>query len=82
MLVVVRMILRKAVYDWEWLDHHPKIKELPESTKRDRSFCSSQLGHSVEMFHRKYAKWLNGDRNALEMEKLNQVAGLRVVASK
>lgn len=36
MLAVVRVILRKAVYEWAWLDRHPKIKAFPESTKRDR----------------------------------------------
>lgn len=36
LLAVVRVILRKAVYEWEWLDRHPKIKALPESTRRDR----------------------------------------------
>jgi len=34
------------------------------------AYCAAQLGHSVEMFHKKYAKWLNGDRNALEQSRL------------
>lgn len=36
MLAVLRTILRKAVYDWEWIDRHPKIKILPEPTRRVR----------------------------------------------
>ena len=34
------------------------------------AFCAKQLGHSVEMFHRTYARWIDGDRNALEMGRL------------
>ena len=36
LLAVVRVILRKAVYEWEWLDRHPKVRALPETTRRDR----------------------------------------------
>lgn len=39
------------------------------------AYCAAQLGHSVEMFHKKYAKWLNGDRNALEQSRLEQFLG-------
>jgi integrase len=31
------------------------------------AFCAKQLGHSVEMFLRTYAKWIDGGQNALEM---------------
>ena len=34
------------------------------------AFCARQLGHSVEMFHRTYAKWLDGEQNDREMERL------------
>ena len=34
------------------------------------AFCAKQLGHSVEMFLRTYAKWIDGDHNALEMGRL------------
>jgi len=34
------------------------------------AFCAGQLGHSVEIFLSTYAKWLDGDRNALEMGRL------------
>lgn len=34
------------------------------------AFCASQLGHSVEMFLRTYAKWLNGGQNDLEMARM------------
>ena len=36
MLAVLRTIIRKAVYDWEWIDRHPKIKILPEPSRRVR----------------------------------------------
>ncbi|QJC56102.1 Putative defective protein IntQ [Polaromonas vacuolata] len=34
------------------------------------AFCAKQLGHSVEMFHKTYAKWLDGDQNVREMARL------------
>lgn len=34
------------------------------------AFCAKQLGHSVEMFHQHYAKWLDGDQNDMEMARL------------
>jgi len=36
LLAVIRAILRKAVYEWEWLDRHPRIRSLPELVRRDR----------------------------------------------
>jgi integrase len=34
------------------------------------SFAATQLGHSVEMFLRTYARWIHGAQNAAEMAKL------------
>jgi integrase len=34
------------------------------------AFCAKQLGHSVEVFLNTYAKWLDGDQDALEMARL------------
>jgi integrase len=34
------------------------------------AFCAKQLGHSVEMFLRTYAKWIDGGQNALEKGRL------------
>lgn len=34
------------------------------------AFCAGQLGHSVEIFLGTYSRWLDGDRNALEMGRL------------
>lgn len=34
------------------------------------AFCAKQLGHSVEMFHKHYARWLDGDQNDMEMARL------------
>ena len=33
---VVRVILRRAVNEWEWLDRFPRIRMLPEPTRRIR----------------------------------------------
>lgn len=34
------------------------------------AFCATQMGHSVEMFYKTYAKWLHGAQNDLEMQRL------------
>lgn len=34
------------------------------------AFCARQLGHSIEMFLRTYAKWLDGQQNDAEMARL------------
>lgn len=34
------------------------------------AFCAKQLGHSVEMFLNTYSRWIDGERNALEMQRL------------
>lgn len=39
------------------------------------AYCAGQLGHSVEMFLTTYAKWINGDRNALEQDRLERFLG-------
>lgn len=36
MLSVLRAILRRAELDWEWLDHAPKVRLLPEPKRRVR----------------------------------------------
>lgn len=36
MLSVLRTILRKATFDWEWIDRCPKVKILPEPKRRVR----------------------------------------------
>lgn len=36
LLEVIRAILRKAAYEWEWLDRAPLIRMLPEPTRRIR----------------------------------------------
>ncbi len=36
MLQVIRVILRRAVNEWEWLDRCPKFRMLPEPTRRVR----------------------------------------------
>ncbi|WP_431822218.1 hypothetical protein [Burkholderia sp. F1] len=34
------------------------------------AFCAKQLGHGIEMFLTTYAKWMDGEQNALEMARL------------
>lgn len=34
------------------------------------AWCAKQLGHSVEMFHRTYAKWLNGEQDDRELARI------------
>lgn len=36
MLALIRAILRKAALEWEWIDRIPKIRLLPEPTRRVR----------------------------------------------
>lgn len=36
MLSVLRTILRKAAFDWEWIDRCPRVKILPEPKRRVR----------------------------------------------
>ena len=35
-LAVLRAVLRRAVNEWEWLDRAPRVRLLPESTRRIR----------------------------------------------
>lgn len=42
------------------------------------AFCSRQLGHSVEMFHGTYARWLDGERDDQEMARLEAGIGLEL----
>jgi integrase len=37
------------------------------------AFCARQLGHTVEMFLRTYAKWIDGSKNDLEMARFENV---------
>ncbi|WP_338151479.1 MULTISPECIES: tyrosine-type recombinase/integrase [Acinetobacter] len=34
-------------------------------------FVADQLGHSLQMLIKRYAKWIHGDKNRIEMAKLN-----------
>ncbi|RZG77621.1 site-specific integrase [Acinetobacter sp. WCHAc060033] len=34
-------------------------------------FVADQLGHSLQMLIKRYAKWIHGDKNKIEMAKLN-----------
>lgn len=39
------------------------------------AFCAEQMGHSVEMFLKTYARWLHGDQNNREMARLENAIG-------
>lgn len=58
-LADTRAALKKAN---DMAEHFERLWYLTNGAK--------QLGHSVEMFLRTYAKWLNGGQNALEMQRL------------
>lgn len=45
------------------------------------AFCAKQLGHSIEMFHRTYARWIDGDRDALEMDRLEATISQAALAT-
>ena len=57
MLAVLRAVLRRAAYDWEWLDRVPKIRLLPERKRRVRFLSREEAdrllaelpGHLAEM---------------------------------
>ena len=38
-------------------------------------FCAGQMGHSIEIFHSTYAKWIPGDADKAEMAKLELTLG-------
>jgi integrase len=42
------------------------------------AFCARQLGHSVQMFCNTYAKWIDGQRDTLEMQRLEATLGAGV----
>jgi integrase len=43
------------------------------------AFCARQLGHSIEMFLRTYARWIDGAQNAAEMDRLEVALGPKTV---
>ena len=36
----------------------------------NHAFCAKQLGHSVDIFQRTYSKWIDGEQNDREMDRL------------
>ena len=48
----------------------------------NHSFCATQLGHSVEIFQTTYSKWMGGDRDDLEMDKLEPLYAQTMPRSK
>lgn len=39
------------------------------------AFCARQLGHSVEVFLRTYSRWIDGQRDDIEMQRLESSIG-------
>jgi len=39
------------------------------------AFCAKQLGHSVEVFLHTYSKWIDGEQNDVEMQRLENAFG-------
>lgn len=48
MLAVVRSILRKAAMEWEWLDRAPKVRLLPESSRRIRWITRDEADRLIQ----------------------------------
>ena len=48
MLEVVRAILRKAAYEWEWLDRAPLVRMLPEPKRRIRWITHEEAEGLIE----------------------------------
>ena len=45
------------------------------------AFCARQLGHTVEMFLRTYAKWIDGSQNDIEMARLENAMVMHEASS-
>ena len=43
------------------------------------AFCARQLGHSIEMFLRTYARWIDGAQNEVEMARLEGAIQVKTV---
>jgi integrase len=48
MLALIRSILRKAALEWEWLDKVPKIRLLPEASRRIRWITREEAGRLIQ----------------------------------
>lgn len=48
MLALIRSILRKAALEWEWLDKVPKIRLLPEPSRRIRWITREEAGRLID----------------------------------
>ena len=44
---VVRVVLRKAAYEWEWLDRVPRVRMLPEAKRRIRWITQDEAGRLI-----------------------------------
>jgi len=44
---VVRAVLRKAAYEWEWLDRVPRVRMLPEAKRRIRWITQDEAGRLI-----------------------------------
>lgn len=46
---IVRAVLRKAAYDWEWLDRVPKVRMLPEPKRRIRWITKDEADRLIKV---------------------------------
>ena len=44
---IVRALLRKAAFDWEWLDRVPRVRMLPEPKRRIRWITKDEAGRLI-----------------------------------
>ena len=49
LLALLRSIIRKAHYDWEWIDRIPKVRLLPEPKRRIRRITSDEARSLLDL---------------------------------
>jgi hypothetical protein len=54
-LALIRAILRKACFEWEWLDRVPKVKLYREGRRRVRWFLQEMGAWETASMVRRYA---------------------------
>jgi integrase len=56
MLAVVRAVLRKSAYDWEWIDRIPKVRLLPEPKRRIRFITRDEAARLIAVLPKHLAE--------------------------
>lgn len=48
-----------------------ELAALPLKLVQADGYAADQMGHSIEMFSKSYARWITGRHNVIERNKLN-----------